>query len=350
MMWPGSSTKFHGHKSKYIQKFSRSMDWTKKVNIMISWFLNPFEPANCVIAYFDEPDATAHIHGPFSSEVKSQLKRIDKTVNYLVHILTKSGIYEEVNIIFVSDHGMVDVPSNHIITLNKYVPSDWYEMYGSSPNWNIFPKPGRFSQTFEALKNATKVEPFKVYKKKEVPHNYHYCKNRRIGPLVVVADEGWELFQSTEAAKSTRNKTLGEHGYNNSLPSMRPLFVAIGPRFKSNYYFDKEFENIDLFPLMCYILQLLPTTMFPSNGSFDRISEILVPFSEIKYSTSLDKWASGKLYLLPKAICYHFLPLPFITLHHCSSIHNHNYSSLTFFLFGHRLWFFSNNFVFLNLI
>jgi len=294
MMWPGSSTKIHGHMSRYIQEFDRNMNWYKKIDIIMQWFLDSLQPANCIIGYFDEPDSTAHLYGPFSQEVKVQLKRIDQIVSYLLTSLSKAKLLDQVNIIFVSDHGMAEVPQNQMIELDKYVPSYLYKMYGSSPNWGVFPIPGRFSQVFQALKNASKKESFQVYKKKEVPVQYHYQHNRRIAPIIVVANEGWEIYQNKRQSKTFRNKTLGEHGYNNSLPSMRPLFLANGPAFKRGYYFSNEFENIDIYPLMCYILNLLPLNYFPSNGSFEKVSDILAPVSFLSYSSSSDKWFSSE--------------------------------------------------------
>lgn len=57
---------------------------------------------------------------------------------------------------------------------------------------------------------------------------------------------------------------------------MRPLFVAKGPAFKSNYVHDQVFHNIDLYPLMLTVLQL-PLDEFPSNGTLSKVVDILEP-------------------------------------------------------------------------
>jgi predicted AlkP superfamily pyrophosphatase or phosphodiesterase len=64
---------------------------------------------------------------------------------------------------------------------------------------------------------------------------------------------------------------LGDHGYDNLLPSMHPIFIARGPAFKMNYVAE-PFETVDLYPLMCHLLEIQPRL---NNGSLDRIKHIL---------------------------------------------------------------------------
>lgn len=46
----------------------------------------------------------------------------------------------------------------------------------------------------------------------------------------------------------------GLHGYDNNVASMRPIFLANGPRFKRGAVVDQEFRNVDLFNLFCRML------------------------------------------------------------------------------------------------
>lgn len=64
---------------------------------------------------------------------------------------------------------------------------------------------------------------------------------------------------------------LGNHGYNNSLPSMHPIFIAHGPAFKKNYS-ASPFNNVDVYPLMCHILELAP---HPNDGDLKNVLQIL---------------------------------------------------------------------------
>ena len=63
----------------------------------------------------------------------------------------------------------------------------------------------------------------------------------------------------------------GDHGYNNSLASMHPIFVAHGPAFKKNYT-AAPFNTVDVYSLICHILSITPR---PNDGSLTNIKHIL---------------------------------------------------------------------------
>lgn len=48
----------------------------------------------------------------------------------------------------------------------------------------------------------------------------------------------------------------GIHGYDNNVDSMKPIFLARGPRFKNGVTIDDEFKNIDLFNLFRRMLDI----------------------------------------------------------------------------------------------
>jgi hypothetical protein len=52
---------------------------------------------------------------------------------------------------------------------------------------------------------------------------------------------------------------------------MHPLFIAHGPAFKSGFKID-SFRNVDIYPLMCHILDVEPAT---HNGTLDNVAAML---------------------------------------------------------------------------
>lgn len=48
----------------------------------------------------------------------------------------------------------------------------------------------------------------------------------------------------------------GVHGYDNLEPSMNPIFMAQGPRFKKGIVIKDPFNNVDLFHLFCRLLNI----------------------------------------------------------------------------------------------
>lgn len=64
---------------------------------------------------------------------------------------------------------------------------------------------------------------------------------------------------------------VGNHGYNNTLSSMQPLFLARGPAFRQSYT-KASMRSIDLYPLLCHILAVPP---LPNNGSLSNVQDLL---------------------------------------------------------------------------
>lgn len=64
---------------------------------------------------------------------------------------------------------------------------------------------------------------------------------------------------------------VGNHGYNNTLRSMQPVFVARGPAFRQNHV-KASMRSVDLYPLMCHILSTPP---LPNNGSLANVADLL---------------------------------------------------------------------------
>lgn len=65
--------------------------------------------------------------------------------------------------------------------------------------------------------------------------------------------------------------SVGNHGNDNTLPSMHPVFIARGPAFRQNYA-KTLMRSVDLYPLMCHILSI---PALPNNGSLANVQDLL---------------------------------------------------------------------------
>lgn len=162
---------------------------------------------------------------------------------------------------------MTEISLNKTVYLEDYVPLEWYvPILGGE--WDSFllikPKNGYKEKIYNHLKNVSHI---KVYKKEDIPVEYHYTNNRRIMPVLVVGDEGWSVALS----RKVKVKDKGNHGYSNKYESMHPFFIAHGPAFKSGYL-SEPIKNVDIYPLMCHILGIKPA---PNNGSLAEVQQLL---------------------------------------------------------------------------
>uniref|UniRef100_A0A673N4S7 Ectonucleotide pyrophosphatase/phosphodiesterase 5 n=1 Tax=Sinocyclocheilus rhinocerous TaxID=307959 RepID=A0A673N4S7_9TELE len=253
-MWPGSDVAIGGTYPTHYLSYNASMTFETRVEKLIDWFSGP-EAINFGVLYWEEPDESGHNLGPESPLMDVVIADIDEKLGFLRGKLRTAGLSDKVNLIVTSDHGMTQLSHDKIIELDTYVSRDLYTWIDKSPVVGILPKEGK-NEYNNANPNMV------VYKKEEIPDHYHYRHNVRIMPLIIEVKEGWTVMQNRNGSFM-----LGNHGYNNSLPSMHPVFVARGPAFRRDYT-KASMRSVDLYPLMCSILGLKP---LPNNGSLSRV-------------------------------------------------------------------------------
>uniref|UniRef100_UPI003AAB659C ectonucleotide pyrophosphatase/phosphodiesterase family member 5 n=1 Tax=Centroberyx gerrardi TaxID=166262 RepID=UPI003AAB659C len=266
-MWPGSDVEIHGtYPTKYLP-YNASIPFETRVQQIIEWFSAPEEEAvDLGVLYWEEPDESGHNLGPESSLMDVVIVTIDEKLGFLRNELKKARLYDKVNLIVTSDHGMTQLSKDKIIELDEYVSRELYTWVDKSPVVGILPKEGKFEEVYSKLVDAH--PHMAVYKKVDIPEHFHYRHNARIMPILIEAQEGWTVMQNR-----TGRFMMGNHGYNNSLPSMHPVFVARGPAFRQNYV-KNSMRSVDLYPLMCHILSLHP---LPNNGSLSSVQDLLSP-------------------------------------------------------------------------
>ncbi|XP_053140059.1 bis(5'-adenosyl)-triphosphatase ENPP4 [Hemicordylus capensis] len=256
-MWPGTDVKIHNTTPSHFMKYDPSVSFKKRVETIITWLNSSSPPVTFAILYWEEPDASGHKYGPEDTKNMTKvLKEVDKLIGLLVERLKAANLWDEMNVIITSDHGMAQCSQERLINLDKCIGRGNYTLIDKSPVAAILPK----NETY--VYNLMKIcDPhMNVYLKEEIPERYHYHHNKRIQPIILVADEGWTIVQ-TEALPR-----LGDHGYDNTLPSMHPFLAARGPAFRRGYK-KKTINTVDIYPIMCHILGLTPE---PNNGTLSK--------------------------------------------------------------------------------
>ncbi|XP_038655848.1 ectonucleotide pyrophosphatase/phosphodiesterase family member 5 [Scyliorhinus canicula] len=265
VMWPGTDVQIHGLYPTHYMIYNISVPFEDRLAQLIDWFRGK-EPVNFGLLYWEEPDRSGHDLGPENPLMDKVIADIDLKLGYLIEQLQKAGLWDTINLIVTSDHGMAQCSINRIIELDLYVDRELYTWIDFTPVSAILPKNGKYDEVYNALVNAH--PNMTVYKKEDIPDRFHYKHNVRIQPIIAVADEGWTINQNKTSGKFT----LGNHGYDNTIKSMHPLFIAHGPAFKKN--FTKEnMAIIDLYPLLCHLLGIDP---MPNNGTLKNVQELLV--------------------------------------------------------------------------
>lgn len=192
--WPGSESEVHGLRPNIWRTYNESVPFRDRVDSVIGWLTNSTFTIHLALLYFHEPDRTGHIHGPNSQEVLNKVAEMDGILGYIFQKFNENHLWETVNLIVTSDHGMTEIDlrtksidlSAHIdISAIEFMPDD-------GPITHIQAVAGREEELFSGLSSLPHM---KVYKKEGIPEAWHYRNNRRILHIFGVADEGWNIFK-----------------------------------------------------------------------------------------------------------------------------------------------------------
>lgn len=169
-------------------------EWRQNIDKVMNWFSE--EDFDFVTLYYGEPDNVGHKKGPDHPDRKEIIKQIDRTIGYLGEAIRRHNLHDKLNVIITSDHGMTTVkkrPYVDEIILNKYInllKLTSFEILDYGGFGILTPRPGKEQEVFEALSKAPNLT---VYKKNEIPENFHLAKSKRLPPIIIVADLGFNL-------------------------------------------------------------------------------------------------------------------------------------------------------------
>ncbi|TSM77306.1 Bis(5'-adenosyl)-triphosphatase enpp4 [Bagarius yarrelli] len=262
-MWPGTDVMIQNRTSTYFLKYNSEVRFNERLENLTKW-LTEDKLVKFAALYWEEPDNTGHLYGPDNTTLMAiALKEVDDHVGFLMDHLSQTGLWGKINVIITSDHGMVQCSKDRLIKLDDCIERSSYLLVDPTPVAAIIP----LNNSSDLYKNLSSCHAhMKAYMKAEIPERLHYRNNKRIQPIILIADEGWTIVQQGNLTR------LGDHGYDNSLQSMHAFLAAQGPAFRKGYRM-KSINSVDLYPLMC---NLLGISEMPNNGSFSNVRCVLL--------------------------------------------------------------------------
>jgi predicted AlkP superfamily pyrophosphatase or phosphodiesterase len=263
--WIGSEAPINGKYANIWKKYAERVSFENRLDSVLHWLALPEENRpRFIMCYFNEPDHSGHIHGPFGKKTYDVIQNLDSLLGYFMQELSKLDIAGQVNVIVLSDHGMADVDSAKNRYIEKKIAEKYIErMEGSSQSAYIYPKTGMKDSLIAYMEQ---FEHIHAIERKDFPDNWHLNDTAIVPNLIFLADEGYNIL-----VEGKMPRTGGCHGYDNALESMQAIFYAYGPAFKTNHQ-QPLFENVDLYPLICNIYKVEPPYV---DGQLDRVQGML---------------------------------------------------------------------------
>lgn len=266
--WPGSEAAIGGSHPSHWRPYNDTFPNAARVDSVLDWLSLPKGQAPSVVTlYYSDVDHAGHDFGPDTPQTDSAIARVDSMIGRLMTGLAARKLTDRVNVIVVSDHGMIATSEQRVIKLDDYIALANIDVVDWSPVGTIIPKPGKEAAVYQALLNAH--PRLKVYRKDEVPARLHFNGHARITPLVLVADPGWTIASTARLA--ARRPNAGGHGFDNASREMGALFLASGPAFRQGVTV-APFQNIHVYDLLAHLIGVTPA---PNDGSLDSVRSML---------------------------------------------------------------------------
>ncbi len=272
MFWPGSEAAVNGVRPTAWSSYDKSLSMEARVERVIGWLdLPASQRPRLITLYLEHVDTAGHDHGPDSPEVDAAIGAVDAAIGRLRAHVRQHARAVPVNLVVVSDHGMAATSIDRTIAVESLLAPDDAEVIAPGQVVGFRPRAGR-----EAIVEQRLLAPhdhLQCWRKQDMPVRWQYGRHPRIPPFVCQAEEGWLLVHQSyiDRRRASGWSGGGAHGYDPALPSMRAIFLAQGPAFRSGARIP-AFDNVDVYPLLAHLLGITPA---PNDGDATTLEPLL---------------------------------------------------------------------------
>lgn len=259
MMWPASEAPIGGLRPSTYMHYDESLPNAARVDSVAAWLRRPdASRPHLVTMYVSTLDKAGHDHGPFTPATDSAVFDADRVLGRLLDSLAVSPVAGHVDLIVVSDHGMMGVAPERIVDLSRWIPMDGVRTADPGPVLSLWfgADSARRESAYAALAKglAGANAHARVYRRAQTPAAWHVRGAPRAGDLLVVADPGWIVVPAPPSAPLHG----GTHGWDPlTTPEMGAIFYAAGPDIGARGVIP-AFPNVEVYGVLAGLLRLDP--------------------------------------------------------------------------------------------
>lgn len=278
--WPESEISFGENSPSYLFPYKHETPNIERVEQIIDWLAMPDNSRpGLIFGYFSTVDSAGHEYGTESKELITAISQVDSLIAKLRKVI-KARYQDRVNLILVSDHGMVDINQDNLINVPKTLKRDvdirvvngQTQLYLYADNEQA--KDQAYVQLL-AEQQAKSDARYKVYQQKDFPRHWRLSAKSPVAPDIIVNAQPPYIFNSKRG-----HIGAATHGYDpRATTQLDGIFIAEGPAF-ANGQIDRV-ENINIFALIAEVIGLDLQKVKLHNGKRGNheIDAELLPFS-----------------------------------------------------------------------
>ncbi|MDK1287585.1 ectonucleotide pyrophosphatase/phosphodiesterase [Pseudoalteromonas umbrosa] len=258
--WPESGARFNGRTPSYYMRYAKKGSYQKRIDQIIEWLkLEKSQRPRFVAGYFSLVDDMGHDFGPDAAETYQAVQEVDKLIGQLWSRL-KSEVDHDVNLVLVSDHGMVSVDPEKTIILEKLgFDLEQFDVKNGGTRTHLYKKPN----------SEVDIAGLKLSLSEQSKERFEVLNNTVLASRGVKIDDTTadiiiEAFPPYAFGTHEKIDYVGAHGYPYS-KDLAATFVAIGPAFKKGVKLP-EVNNLDIYPTVASILGLKLMSKVDGDG------------------------------------------------------------------------------------
>ncbi|KAG0722854.1 Ectonucleotide pyrophosphatase/phosphodiesterase family member 1 [Chionoecetes opilio] len=243
LYWPGSDVSIQGSYPPYWKSYVTNLTSEQRITQVHEWLMLPEqERPQLIMVYFEEPMRTMQQYGMDSKEATEGLANMDRTVDELMNYLHQHKLAHCVNVMVVSDHGVIPFSCSNNFHLETFMPEIEKEVHVFTGAVGRLRSKSNKKHEEEILNSLRCKNPkVRALPKDLLPRRYHYANNNRIENVLLDTRSNTRVVTNSE-----RICRKAEHGYNNLEAEMQATFIGFGPDFKVNAT-TQSFRNVELY-------------------------------------------------------------------------------------------------------
>ncbi len=255
MFWPGSETDVRGVRPSIWRPFDKTVPAFDRVDGLLGWLdLPAAERPVFMTLYFEAVDSQGHHGGPRSPELEAALRDVDAALARLVAGLKARGLYDAVNVVVVSDHGMAETSPERVVFLDDIVPAEAFTTVTLGSMAGVIPASPEAERRL-----VGRHDHLECWRKEAMPLRLRYGTHVRVPPVMCLAAGGWIVTTRARWAQWAMKGPGGAHGFDPLDADMQAIFVARGPAIRPGVVLP-AFDNVSVYPLLARLLDIPPAS------------------------------------------------------------------------------------------
>ncbi|MFP4209205.1 MAG: ectonucleotide pyrophosphatase/phosphodiesterase [Wenzhouxiangella sp.] len=264
--WPGSEARIHGVRPTHWKPYAGDTPHAERIETLLEWLDLPADQRpDLLTLYFSVVDSAGHRHGPLADPVRDALIDVDRHLGMLFDGLEERGLFNEMHIILVSDHGMSRVDFDQYIMLDDYLDLSRVEVSDWGPAAQIWATDMPAEEIVAALDGAH--PHLRVWAREDIPARYRFDAHHRVPDVLAEADLEWMISNRPHMIGRQQFSLYGMHGWDPALLEMHGAFVIRGPGFAAGSR-APAVRSVDVYELMSHLLELTPAANDGSAAAF----------------------------------------------------------------------------------